>query len=308
MRRIYLIVVIGLIGSYLSAQTLAERLGYKKDDVLLIINNDDSGMSHASNRGTMKGMDEGLLTSSTIMFNCDWSPEIVKYALENPHRNFGVHLTLTSEWKGYKWGTVAPAADVPSLLDENGKLWAGVLDVYAHADPEHAYVEGKAQIQRALDYGLDITHIDSHMGTFQLHPSYIEKYVQLALDFNVPLRMASQSTHVKYGMGDLRKECEDKGLVFPDYMIYEELQNYKGDVEAFWVDIIRNLKAGVTEFYLHASEESDEIKAITNSWKTRAEELRVITESHAIKKALKDKNVHLISYRELRELQRKQNK
>ncbi|MCY4779412.1 polysaccharide deacetylase family protein [Sphingobacterium sp. UT-1RO-CII-1] len=287
------------------AQTLVECLGYDANAKLLIINNDDAGMCYSSNQGTILGMENGLLSSATIMFTCDWSPAMVKYALENPKKSFGVHLTLTSEWKGYKWGSVAPSSEVSSLLDENGKLWAGVRDVYKHAKPEEAYLEGKAQIQKALDYGLDITHIDSHMGTFQLHPKYLEKYIQLAVDFNLPLRMASQSTHERFKMGDLRNICEKKGLIFPDFLVYEELENYNStDVESFWVNIINNLSVGVTELYLHASTESDELKAITNSWKKRAEELNAFTSSEAVRNALKQNNVHIISYRELRDLQR----
>lgn len=300
---ILLLIIISVYSSY--AQTLVERLGYDTHAKLLIVNNDDAGMCHSSNQGTILGMENGLISSATIMFTCDWSPAIVKYALENPEKNFGVHLTLTSEWKSYKWGSVAPPTHVSSLLDEHGKLWAGVRDVYKYAKPEHAYLEGKAQIQKALDYGLDITHIDSHMGTLQLHPEYLEKYVQLAVDFNLPLRMASQSTHERFQMGNLREICRKKGLIFPDFLIYEELENYNStDVESFWVNVINNLSAGVTELYLHASTESDELKAITNSWKKRAQELDAFTSSEAVKNALKQNNVHIISYRQLRDLQR----
>lgn len=285
-------------------KTLAERLGYKKGDKLLIINNDDSGMSYASNQGTIKGMTEGLISSSTIMFNCPWSTDIVNFALANPDKHFGVHLTLTSEWKMYKWGTVAPSDQVSSLLDPHGYLWRSVEEVYKHGKPEHAYLEGKAQIQKALDYGLNITHIDSHMGTFQLDPAYIAEYVKLAKEFNLPLRMASQATCAKFGQGDLRKNCEDLGLVFVDYLIYEELQGYKDDVEGFWLNIIGDLKPGVTELYLHASDETKELPVITGSWKKRMAELEVFTKSKKIRDLIAANNIHIISYKQLLDLQR----
>lgn len=290
--------------SILSAQTLAERLGYEKDDILLIINNDDAGMCHAANVGTIKGMSEGLISSATIMFNCAWANEIVAFAKDNPEHSFGVHLTLTSEWRNYKWGTVAPVDQVSSLVDEQGYLWRGVLDVYQNGTPEHAYIEGKAQIEKALSYGLSITHIDSHMGTFQLHPDYIKQYLRLAQEYNLPLRMASQSTLAKHGQGELRKHAEAMGLVFTDYMVYEELQEYGDDVEGFWMEIIDKLQPGVTELYLHASELTSELKAMTGSARKRGAELEAFTNSPKIKEALAQRNVHLISYRPLLELQR----
>lgn len=288
------------------AQTLAEKLGYDKDAILLIVNNDDAGMSHAANLGTMKGMAEGSITSATIMFNCSWSKGMVEWGQQNPSKDFGVHLTLTSEWKPYKWGSVANPALVPSLLDENGHFYRGVEDVYKHADPKHAYIEGKAQIEKALAYGLPITHIDSHMGTYQLNPAYIEVYLRLAKEYNLPLRMASQSTLEKFGMAQLRPEAAKMGLIFTDYMVYEELQQYEDDVEGFWLDVIKNLQPGVTELYLHASELTPELLAITGTAKKRAAELEAFTTNPKIQAALKAKNVHLISYRPLLELQRSQ--
>ncbi len=288
------------------SQPLLERLGYPTDAVVLIINNDDAGMCHAANTGTIKGMQKGVISSATIMFNCPWATEIVDFAKNNPDKDFGVHLTLTSEWKHYKWGPVAPIDRVRSLVDSNGYFWKGVQDVYRHGRAEHAYEEGKAQIEKALSYGLPITHIDSHMGTFQLDPAYFEQYVRLAKMFNLPLRMASQSTLEKYGQGDLREKCTQLGLVFPDYLIYEELQDY-GDVEQFWLTIIDNLKPGVTELYLHASEFTPELEAITGTARKRADELQAFTESENIREALARKNVQIISYRPLLELQRASN-
>ena len=303
----FALIAIGSI-AITSGQTLAERLGYDKDAVLLIINNDDAGMSHSSNTGTIKGMQDGFITSATIMFNCPWANGIVDFAKSNPDKDFGVHLTLTSEWKNYKWGPIAPIDHVHSLVDSNGYFWAKVQEVYQHGSAEQAYLEGKAQIQKALTYGLPITHIDSHMGTFQLDPAYFEQYARLASEFNLPLRMASQTTLEKYGQGGLRATCTQLGLVFPDYLIYEELQDYNGDVADFWVKIINELKPGVTELYLHASEFSPELQAITGTARKRADELEAFIVSEKIKHALASKNVKLISYRPLLDLQRQSSK
>ena len=286
------------------SQSLSVKLGYNASDRILIINNDDAGMSHSSNIGTFEGFEKGVITSSTIMVPCPWFSEIVEYAKANPKRDFGIHLTLTSEWKYYRWTGIAPKESVKGLYDPNGYLWGSIEDVYKHATPKHALIEGRAQIQRALDAGINITHIDSHMGTYQLNPEYMKVYFQLASEFNLPLRMASQKTMEKFGFGNLRKEYAEKGLVFTDFFIYDELQNYK-EVKSFWTDIVKNLKPGVTELYIHASKMSDELKSITYSSKTRAEEAELFTYDKEFKELLEKENIKLISYRPLLNLQRK---
>lgn len=286
------------------SQSLSVKLGYKANDRILIINNDDAGMSHSSNIGTFEGFEKGVITSSTIMVPCPWFSEIVEYAKANPNRDFGIHLTLTSEWKYYRWTGIAPKESVKGLYDPNGYLWRSVEDVYKHATPKEALIEGRAQIQRALDAGIKVTHIDSHMGTYQLNPEYMKIYSQLASEFNLPLRMGSQKTMEKFGFGNLRKEYAEKGLVFTDYFIYDELQNYK-EVKSFWTDIVKNLKPGVTELYVHASKMSDELRSITYSSKTRAEEAELFTYDKEFKELLEKENIKLISYRSLFNLQRK---
>lgn len=286
------------------SQSLSLKLGYKANDRILIINNDDAGMCHSSNIGTFEGFEKGVITSSTIMVPCPWFSEIAEYAKANPNRDFGIHLTLTSEWKYYRWTGIAPKESVKGLYDPNGYLWGSVEDVYKHATPKEALIEGRAQIQRALDAGIKVTHIDSHMGTYQLNPDYMKIYFQLASEFNLPLRMASQKTMEKFGFENMRKEYAEKGLVFTDYFIYDELQNYK-EVKSFWTDIVKNLKPGVTELYIHASKMSDELRSITYSSKTRAEEAQLFTYDKEFKELLEKENIKLISYRPLLNLQRK---
>jgi hypothetical protein len=261
-------------------------------------------MCHSANLAVIEGMETGLISSGTIMTPCPWFNEIAEYSRTHPERNFGVHLTHTAEWKLYRWGPVAPDANVKGLLDSEGYLWRSIEEVYSHSTPEEALTEGRAQIKKALNAGVNITHIDSHMGTMQLNPEYLKVYEQLALEFNLPLRMAAQTTMEKFGFQEVRKEFEKKGIVFTDYFVYEELDNYK-DVKSFWTNIIKNLKPGVTELYIHASKESDELKAITNSWRTRVQEADLFTSDEEMKKLIKDEKIILIGYRPLMELQRK---
>lgn len=284
---------------------MAERLGYKKTDRILIINNDDAGMCHAANLATIEGQEFGLISSSTIMGTCPWYNEIAAYAATHPERDFGVHLTLTCEWKNYRWGTVAPRTEVPGLYDEQGYMWKGVVEVYKSSNPEEALIEGRAQIKKAIASGIPVTHIDSHMGTYQLNPIYAKVYMQLAVEFDLPLRMASQATCAGMGFPDMRAEFEKNGLIFPDYFIHEEFKDYnEGNVETFWESYIRNLKPGVTEIYIHGSKDSDELRAITNSAATRVKEYTLFT-SDKMKKLIQDEGIIVIGYRPLLELQRK---
>ena len=245
------------------------------------------------------------MRSGTIMVPCPWFPEIAQYAKSHPNSDFGIHLTHTSEWNGYRWGPVAPKNLVPGLLDADGYLWEDEEAVYKAAKPQEALIEGRAQIKKALAAGVDVSHIDSHMGTLQLNPEYLDVYLQLADEFNVPVRMAGAETLHRFGQKGLREKFTAKGIVFPDYFIYDELPQAKNGVKKFWMGIVKNLKPGVTELYIHAQVISDEAKAISGSWKTRAEEFETFTNDPDMKKLLQDQGIILIGYKPLRELQRK---
>ena len=287
------------------AATLVEKLGYGPNDKCLIINGDDAGMCHAANTATIESLQKGLMTTATIMTPCPWFSEIAEFAKNNPQYDFGVHLTHTSEWKYYRWGSVASRDRVPGLLDPEGYLWRSVEQVYANAKPAEAYIEGKAQIEKALAAGVDVTHIDSHMGTLQLSPEFLKVYLQLAVEFKLPARMASQDTFVRFGQPDLRDKFAAQGIVFPDYFVYEELKDESKGVKQFWMKILSNLKPGVTELYIHAAHPTEEIKPISGSWQTRAAEFETFTNDPDIRKLITDQKIIRIGYRALRDLQRK---
>jgi predicted glycoside hydrolase/deacetylase ChbG (UPF0249 family) len=302
---IAILLTLGLVsGLGADTRSLAERLGYKATDKILIVNGDDTGMCHAANLATTECLEKGLMRTATIMVPCPWFSEIVAYAKQNPDKDFGVHLCHTAEWGKYRWGPVADRKEVPGLLDAAGYLWKDVEDVYAHAKPEEALIEGRAQIKKALAAGIDVTHLDSHMGTLQLNPEFFKVYVQLAREFDLPLRMASQETMTRFGQPELRKLVAAQGIVFPDYFVYDELKDEKSGVTAFWINVVKNLKPGVTELYIHAGLPNDELKAITGSWATRAEEFEVFTHNEEMKHLVADQKIILLGYRPLRELQR----
>ncbi|MBM3882942.1 MAG: ChbG/HpnK family deacetylase [Verrucomicrobia bacterium] len=297
---------LGWAGTAEQPASLAERLGYRATDRLLIVNGDDAGMCHAANAATISSLDEGLMTSATIMVPCGWFNEMAEYARRQPERSLGVHLCHTAEWKLYRWGPVAPREQVPGLVGPDGYFWRSVQEVYAQARPEEALVEGRAQVRKALAAGIDVSHLDSHMGTLQYDPRYLEVYLKLAVEFDLPVRMASQSTLERFNQAGLRQRFAQAGIVFPDYLVYEELQGQTGDVKALWMRVLKQLRPGVTELYIHAAKPTEELQAITGSWRTRAAEYEVFTHDAEVKQLLAEEKIVRIGYRPLRELQRRE--
>ena len=285
-------------------RSLAERLGYKSSDRLLIINGDDVGMCHAANEATIESLEHGLMTSASIMVPCPWFYEIADYAKAHPERDFGLHLCHTSEWKHYRWGPVAPRDQVPGLVDASGCLWPEIEQVYAKATPAEALTEARAQIRKALDAGIDVTHLDSHMGTLQYDARYLEVYMTLAREFDLPVRMASQATLERFQQPALRAKFSAEGIVFTDDFIYDQLPEESRDVKGFWLKIVKGLKPGVTELFIHAAKPTEELQAITGSWKTRAAEFETFTHDSELRSLLQEQGIIRIGYRPLRELQR----
>lgn len=300
-----LFLTIAMQTSPLFAQTLAERLGYSADDRLLIINSDDIGMCHSANVAAMDALQNGLLTSVTIMMPCSWVPEIAAFAREHPEYGYGLHLTLTSEWKHYKWGPVAPADKVPGLVQPNGYMWPDVELVYQHATPEQAEIEIRAQIEKALKLGIPVDHLDSHMGTLQYNQEYWLALARVAQEYRLPIRMADSTLLASFGMADRRRIAREMGLLGPDYLVHVEREQIKKpeDVAPVFEQVLRNLRPGVTEIYIHAAVESPELQAITGTHAIRDAEYRWVM-SKELRTLIDALGIKLISYRPIMELMR----
>jgi predicted glycoside hydrolase/deacetylase ChbG (UPF0249 family) len=287
------------------AQSLAERLGYGPTDKLLIINGDDTAMCHTANVATLDALERGLLTSATLMVPCPWFPEIVDYAKSHPEADFGLHLVHTSEWKRYRWGPVAPREQVPGLIDPDGYFWHEAPQVYAKATPAEARIEARAQIRKALAAGIDVTHLDSHMGVLQYLPAYLEVYLELAAEFDLPVRMASQADFDAAGQGQWRARFAGRGILFPDDFIHNVKYDGADTVKAAWMKRLSTLKPGVTEIFIHAGQPTDELKAITGSWEVRAAEYETFTHDPDIRALLEREGIRRIGFRPIRDLQRR---
>jgi predicted glycoside hydrolase/deacetylase ChbG (UPF0249 family) len=230
--------------------SVAEKLGYPAGARLLIINADDFGMCHDENEATIAGLTQGLFTSSTMLVTCPWFEEAAEFARNTPSADLGVHLTLTSEWATYKWGPVLGRKAVPSLTDSRGYLWPDVMKVFANDKLEEVEAELRAQIEKARDAGVDISHLDSHMGPLHINPDYHRIYVKLANEYRLPIRMVPRRIMRNISMGDILEQMDRDGILHPDHFVANGPEQLE-ETESFWTELLCNLKSGITEIYCH---------------------------------------------------------
>ncbi|MBI2168085.1 MAG: polysaccharide deacetylase family protein [Actinobacteria bacterium] len=273
--------------------TLAERLGYPPDARLLLINCDDLGMTHSGNVGTYDALRNGIATSATLMVPCPWARDA---AAQYRGEAVGVHLTLNAEYDTYRWG---PTTRSPSLLDGDGGFPRTIEDVWEHADLEEVRKECLAQIERAIYWGFDVSHLDSHMGTLQLRAEFFDVYLDMACEFRLPLRMAGASAERLVGF-PFRKLAEEEGVVFPDHFVYVDGVGSRRRVERALMD----LRPGVTEVYFHPAVDTDELRAACPTWAGRVEDHAMLTRDPSLPALIERAGATIISWRDLRELQR----
>jgi chitin disaccharide deacetylase len=167
--------------------TYAEKLGWKKGDRVVILHIDDAGMSYDSNLGVIQALEKGVANSVSVMMPCPWVPAMVRYLKEHPKVDAGLHLTLTSEWRDYRWGPLTGQPAAPGLVDSEGALWPSVAEVVQHGTADEVEAEIRAQLERARRMGLEPTHLDSHMGTLFATPGFLERYIKVGAEQGIPV-------------------------------------------------------------------------------------------------------------------------
>lgn len=289
--------------------TFGERLGWKPDDRVLILHNDDVGMSHESNLGTIEGYEKGILSSNSVMMPCSWVLEWRDYAREHPTVDSGLHLTLTSEWKHYRWRPVAGEPLVPGLIDADGYIHESVEEVYKHATPDEIETEIRAQIALAEKMGLPITHLDSHMGTLFYNPAYFERYVKIGIEKQIPIMLMSGRGEPENPLQQLMmagiRAAADKvwagGLPVLDYLQTSTADTNDPKVMTqTLVEHLRKLEPGITQIILHGTRQGCNFGAISGSGGKREAELEMVL-SEDVKKVIEDEGIILTTYRELME-------
>ncbi len=272
-----------------AGKNAAERLGYPADAKLLIIHADDLAVSHSVDRASFAALDSGAVTSASIMVPCPWLTEVAAYAKTHPGADLGLHLTLTSEWKTYRWGPVAIGHDLRSLLDPDGYFWAEAAPVIKNAKPEEVEIEIRAQIDRALKAGIHPTHLDSHMGTV-LAPRLFAVYVKLAHEYGIPF-LATRYAAIA-----------DNDIV-PDTILIAGAGVKPENWKDWYVHQIQSLKPGLTELIVHLGFDDAELQAIMgdapygSAWRQRDFDAATSPE---FKKALEENHITLVGWKQIR--------
>jgi predicted glycoside hydrolase/deacetylase ChbG (UPF0249 family) len=259
----------------------------------LIINCDDLGSSHGANLAIRRAITQGVARSATLMVPCPWALEGARMLAG---ADVGVHLTFTAEYPAYRWRSLTGAV---SLHDEEGFFPATTEAAIAWARPEDIYLEGRAQIAQALAWGVDVTHLDSHMGVVQVDARLFEIYLDLAVEFRLPLRMVGPKADAAMGF-EARRRAAERGVLFTDHFI----PHWPNDTRAMLSDLLPNLRPGVTEVYAHPVEDGPELRAYDpDQPDLRANDaVALIDPGLAARAALL--GVALQSYRPLRDRQR----
>jgi hypothetical protein len=273
----------------------------------VIIHADDAGMSRSVNRATIDAMEQGIVSSASIMVPCPWFKEIAAYAKAHPEKDFGVHLTLNSEWENYRWPPVAGKDQVPSLVDKEGYLWGGVPSVVVNAKAAEVETELRAQVQRALDFGVPVTHLDTHMGAVVSRPDLVEIYVKLGIEFGVPvfflrnLGREVPSEQVRARAAQLVTELDKHHLPVLDHMTQLYTNGTFEDKKAQYLKAIADSQPGVHYLILHCGYDNDELQAITTSNQLRDTDRRIFTDP-AFMAAVKKTGVEIVTWKQVSEM------
>jgi len=288
--------------------SIVERLGFQSDERVVVVHVDDLGMSHAANAGGVRAM-EGAATCGSIMVPCPGFMEMVDIAYDRPELDLGVHLTLNCEYATYRWSPVCE--DARSLMARDGSMWETTRETVENATAEDVEREMRAQLDRALAAGIDVTHIDAHMGTaFNL--KFVDSYFRIARDYRLPafvprVRARDLPAH---GMPDrladyVRRidDAEASGLPIFDHFCADSLEFPPGTGLAHNETRLGRLGAGLSYLITHCAEGGPELESITRDWRQRDEEHQIYTNGtmHA---ALESRGMRTIGMRKLRDLMR----
>ncbi|MEA3184608.1 MAG: hypothetical protein QOC57_2184 [Ilumatobacteraceae bacterium] len=274
--------------------SLAARLGYADDAKLVIISCDDLGASHGANVGVYGALREGIATCASIMVPAPWARDAALRYL--PTDDIGVHLTLNCEYEAYRFG---PITHAPSLLSGEAGFPRHIADLWEHADTEEVLRECRAQIERAIAWGIDVTHLTPHLTAITLRPEFFDVYLELAVEFRVPIRLPSTITAEQAGF-PFRSLAADEGVVFPDHFNHDWRAGSRDRV----YDEIRTLQPGVTEIHVQPAIDTPEVRALTPAATGWIDDYELVTSDTKLEDLLNSSGATLIGYRDLRDVMR----
>ena len=286
-----------------------KKLGFSNTDKVVILHTDDIGMCQASLTAFVDLWENESISSGAIMMPCPWAKPAAEYCRTHPGVDMGVHATLTAEWDGYRWPAMSTRDTVSGLLDEDGFLWSTSEATQQHANPEAVAAELQLQVLKAREWGVDITHVDTHMGTV-MHPKFLQAYIQVAGQAHVPVMLprgdVSMFTHMGMdtesasGMALLISHLEEQGLPLVDSLAMLPLDQPTGQLDIA-KQMLSNLPAGITHFLFHPSVDTPELRAIAPDWPSRVANYQTFMDPR-LKKFIKSQGIHVIGYHHLRDI------
>ncbi len=288
-----------------------QKLGFSDNTRAVIIHTDDIGMCHASVQAFKDLWAFGTITSGATMVPCPWFPAVVQMCKENPGIDMGVHATLNAEWENYRWGPVSTRETGSGLMDKAGYFHQWHQAVYDNATPEEVEREVNAQIECALKAGIDVTHVDSHMGTI-MNPLFIQSYVQAASSRLLPnmlprltakgMEMMGLDEQERMAYMPIMDMLESIGVPMLDGILSLPLE-HGDDHIGMAKKLFGDLPIGITHFILHPSIDTPELRAIAPDWEARVANYNAFM-SDELKKVLEREDIKLIGYRVIRDAMR----
>jgi hypothetical protein len=302
--------------------TYAEKLGFPKGAKVLILHIDDVGMSWDSNQGAIAAMEDGVANSLSMMMPCPWIPGFFNFLKKHPETDAGLHLTLTSEWKDYRWAPLSGRPLVPSLVDGEGALWHSVEQVVKNGSPDEVETEIREQLKRARDMGFEPTHLDSHMGTLFATPDFMERYIEVGIENKIPVMFPGGHNSMIGKQRAITPEMREQLTVAGKKIwnaklpVLDDLHNVSYDFEyptgehvsdkqlqrlatSRYMETIRELKPGLTMVIMHCTAPSEIFRYIASSGRIRKADMLAMMDP-VFKKFLEEEKIILTTWRELK--------
>ena len=273
---------------------MVERVGYGPEAKLLIVSCKDLGFAHAANAGVYDALREGAGTSGSLVVPAPWAREA---AVQFRGEDVGVSLTLNAEYDRYRWG---PLTMAPSLLDGDGGFPRTLTDLWDHADLDEVRRECRAQLERAVLWGFDLSHLDSRLDALLMRPEFFDVYLELAVDFSLPVGLLGPTAEPNVGF-PVRQLASDAGVLFADRFVSLPAPATRQDL----ADLLAGLPAGLTELSLSPAVDTPELRAITEEWPARVADHDLLVDGPGLGALAAEHEVTLIGYRPLRDAMRK---
>ncbi|MCB0994855.1 MAG: ChbG/HpnK family deacetylase [Acidimicrobiales bacterium] len=270
---------------------LAERLGHDPEARLLILRCAGLGQAHAANAAVYECLRTGLATTAGLMVPCPWARDA---ALRFRGDDVGIALTLNAELDNYRWG---PITHAPSLLDGDGGFPRTPDDLWDHADIDEVRRECRAQIERAVLWGLRITHLDTHLGALARRPEFFDVYLELAVDFRLPICLADASAEARIGF-PARRLAAEEGVLVPDHLIELRGRPARQALE----EALFELEPGVSALTFAPALDVPEIRGLDPHWSRRVEDYLALSHDTSLTSLIDRAGVTLIGYGELQQV------